>query len=451
MKKVFKILSISLCLAAFCCVMMPVAAFAADDQDLFTTIQGKLITTLQDLRQIVYVIAGFGLVMFAVLAVFNKISYKHLGYIMIGLSLLALMFPFIEYFSGDSDWDTKEQRDVVYGTFINAQKSYKYDPDSHTYQVQGTGSGEITNGTDKYKGGTPDDPSQMSDEEMDAWLKQVEADLDYKDREALNETINELSYENQKFASEMKDTVKVGDQEVSFRDWSAMQLAGCDVNSTSSKSAWKDGVRNVCTVDASGSVRVEKEVCQGKVKADGTCGKTTKQVVTDLYRTAANTVAVAQNIGNAGVGAVSIITDSVSAFGQAASIAGSDMTFLDKVKHIANLTHNTYGAAGSVTHDVNSIVGGFIGASKNVGDTARDWSVDYENNKQGENATTALMDTWNQIFRKQQQKVSGVGTAIDKGANVGNTAHGLGQNIDSSIHTFQNIANKLKGLFGNKK
>ncbi|MBO4285492.1 MAG: TrbC/VirB2 family protein [Alphaproteobacteria bacterium] len=447
MKKVFKILSISLCLAAFCYVAMPALAFAADDKDLFTTIQGKLITTLQDLRQIVYVIAGFGLMMFAVLAVFNKISYKHLGYIMIGLSLLALMFPFIEYFSGDSDWDTKEQRDVVYGTFINAQKSYKYDPNSHTYQVQGTGSGEITSGTDNYKGGTPDDPSQMSDEEMNAWLKQVEAEADYESQKALNETINDINAHNLK----LTDTVKVGDKEVSFRDWSAMQLAGCDTNSTSSKSAWKDGVRNVCTVDQNGGVRVEKEVCQGKVKSDGTCGKTTKQVVTNLYRTAANTVAVAQNIGNTGVGAASILTDSVSAFDQAKSIAGSDMTFLDKVKHIANLTHNTYGATGSVTHDVNSIIGGFIGASQNVGDTAKDWSVNYENNKQGTNATTSLMNAWNQIFRNQQQKVSGVGTAIDKGANVGNTAHNLGQNIDSSVNTFQNMFSKIKGLFGKKK
>ena len=448
MKKVFKILSIGLCLAAFCYVMMPVAAFAAEDgKDLFTTIQGKLITTLQDLRQIVYVIAGFGLVMFAVLAVFNKISYKHLGYIMIGLSLLALMFPFIEYFSGDSDWDTKEQRDVVYGTFISAQKSYKYDPDSHTYQVQGTGSSEITGGTDKYNGGTPNDPSQMSDEEMEAWLKQVEAEIDYELNKDLNQTINDISAQG----LNLTDTVKVGDKEVSFRDWSAMQLAGCDVNSTSSKSAWKDGVRNVCTVDANGGVRVEKEVCQGKVKDDGKCSKTTKQVVTDLYRTAANAVAATQNIGNAATGAVSVLTGSVSAYGQAKSIAGSDMTFLDKVKHIANLTHNTYGVTGSVTNDVNSIIGGFVGVSQNVGDTARDWSVNYENNKQGENATTALMNTWGQIFRNQQQKVSTVGSKVDKGANVGNTAHSLGQNIDSSVNTYKNMVNKIKGLFGKKK
>ena len=38
---------------------------------------------------------AFGLIMFAVMAIFNKISFKHLAYIMIGLSLLSLMFPFI--------------------------------------------------------------------------------------------------------------------------------------------------------------------------------------------------------------------------------------------------------------------------------------------------------------------------------------------------------------------
>ncbi len=78
-------------------VFLPSLAFAAD---VFDTISSKMITTVKDVRRIAYVIAGFGLVMFTVLAIFNKISFKHLSYIMISLTILALMMPFIEYFSG---------------------------------------------------------------------------------------------------------------------------------------------------------------------------------------------------------------------------------------------------------------------------------------------------------------------------------------------------------------
>ena len=94
-------------------VFSPAATFAASG-DIFTIISNKMITTIQDVRKIVYVIAGFGLIMFAVLAVFNKISFKHLSYIMIGLSLLSVMMPFINYFSGAN----LEDSEYSYENFI---------------------------------------------------------------------------------------------------------------------------------------------------------------------------------------------------------------------------------------------------------------------------------------------------------------------------------------------
>lgn len=96
MKKVSKI-TVFLLLSLI--VFSSNSAFAASG-DIFTIISNKMVSTIQDVRKIVYVIAGFGLIMFAVLAIFNKISFKHLAYIMIGLSLLSLMMPFINYFSG---------------------------------------------------------------------------------------------------------------------------------------------------------------------------------------------------------------------------------------------------------------------------------------------------------------------------------------------------------------
>lgn len=84
-------------------LVMPslVHAEVATEKNIFAIIQNKMITTVLDVRKIVYIIAGFGLIMFSVLAIFNKISFKHLGYIMISLSLLALITPFIEYFTGE--------------------------------------------------------------------------------------------------------------------------------------------------------------------------------------------------------------------------------------------------------------------------------------------------------------------------------------------------------------
>ena len=99
MKKYLKHIRILAFFLLMAAVLAPSTVWAAEG-NIFTITSNKMITTLQDVRKIVYVIAGFGLIMFAVLAIFNKISFKHLAYIMIGLSLLAVMMPFINYFSG---------------------------------------------------------------------------------------------------------------------------------------------------------------------------------------------------------------------------------------------------------------------------------------------------------------------------------------------------------------
>lgn len=114
MNKTNKILALLLP-ALFVC--LPVEAFAAGD--IFTIISNKMVSTVLDVRKIVYVVAGFGLVMFSVLAIFNKISFKHLSYIMIGLFLLSVMMPFINYFSGANLRDSS----YTYDDFISGQDS----------------------------------------------------------------------------------------------------------------------------------------------------------------------------------------------------------------------------------------------------------------------------------------------------------------------------------------
>lgn len=110
MKRQFKYLFLTLLLGV---LLLPASAMAADN--IFQVISQKMMTTVIDVRRIVYVIAGFGLIMFTTLAIFNKISFKHLAYIMIGLSLLAVMMPFINYFAGVNLEDTE----FSYGNYLN--------------------------------------------------------------------------------------------------------------------------------------------------------------------------------------------------------------------------------------------------------------------------------------------------------------------------------------------
>ncbi len=68
-------------------------------QGIFKTMACKITTTLFDIRKIVYILGGFGLIAFTFAAIFNKISFKHLANIALSLFLLSMITPFIEYFT----------------------------------------------------------------------------------------------------------------------------------------------------------------------------------------------------------------------------------------------------------------------------------------------------------------------------------------------------------------
>lgn len=71
--------------------------------NVFLLIACKATTTLADLRVIAYIISGFGMVALAYAAIFGKMDWKHLANIGIGLFLLSMMTPFIEYFTTGKD------------------------------------------------------------------------------------------------------------------------------------------------------------------------------------------------------------------------------------------------------------------------------------------------------------------------------------------------------------
>lgn len=82
-------------------------------QGIFKVMACKITTTLFDIRKIVYILGGFGLIAFTFAAIFNKISFKHLANIVLSLFLLSMMTPFIEYFTS-ADGSTP----LTYGYFL---------------------------------------------------------------------------------------------------------------------------------------------------------------------------------------------------------------------------------------------------------------------------------------------------------------------------------------------
>ena len=93
--------------------------FAAES-NIFTTIRDKAASSLKDIKLVVYIIGGFGLIGFAFMAIFNKISWKWFSSLAIGLFLVAVMGLFIDYFTGTNEHATM----LDYGNYLNGDGSY---------------------------------------------------------------------------------------------------------------------------------------------------------------------------------------------------------------------------------------------------------------------------------------------------------------------------------------
>ena len=75
-------------------------AFADGGGDaIWGKLAGKAALIGDGLRRSGYMIAGLGLIFFSFMAIFNKISWKNLAYIMLSCFVLSIMFGLINYFS----------------------------------------------------------------------------------------------------------------------------------------------------------------------------------------------------------------------------------------------------------------------------------------------------------------------------------------------------------------
>ncbi len=346
-------------------VFLPADAMAAGD--IFTIIAKKMGQAVLDIRQIVYVIAGFGLIMFAFLAIFNKISFKHLGYLSIGLFLLSVMIPFINYFAGLN----MTERDFAFGDHTRGQDNKIIGSDVGSMadctpescpKAEGIGiSGGIGSAGDiggGVLGGMKDPFGGVGGPVMDPNISGV----------------------------------AVGDQ-----GWDA---SGC---------------RN----GADG----KKECCEGKMK-DGKCKKTTKQALKDLVSAGKSVISAGKNamdVYEQGKGAVTAGIDGVSKIGDAIKNGDGFFDTMGDVAAIAGQTGNKVGSNLSLSM-------GHIGLGMDdVSDLAQNVSTNYENNPTGKNKVSDGLDNSpiHDTIEKGQDAVDGVRKDVGDYAGYGKDAAGL--------------------------
>ena len=108
-------------------------------ENIFTQIRDKAIDVLVDSRQLVFLLGGFGLIGFAFMAVFNKISWKWFANIAIGLFLVSVMGMFIAYFTGADELSDALDYGYDAGSNLgnndgsNGNINETYDPDENPY------------------------------------------------------------------------------------------------------------------------------------------------------------------------------------------------------------------------------------------------------------------------------------------------------------------------------
>lgn len=116
MKNRIKLIALSFILIGF---SMFVCAEAS--ADIFDRLSDRTTEFAKGLRNIAYVISGFGIIMFTFLAITGKINFKHLGYISMSLFILAAMGALIDYITERSDAPTSLST-VFRDTYKNAGK-----------------------------------------------------------------------------------------------------------------------------------------------------------------------------------------------------------------------------------------------------------------------------------------------------------------------------------------
>lgn len=90
----------TICCVAMIALMGSTDAFATDD--LMGTAQSKAVAVFRSVKQIIFVVGGFGLVALAFMAIFGKMDWKKFSMLAVGLAILAAAGAIVDYATGDS-------------------------------------------------------------------------------------------------------------------------------------------------------------------------------------------------------------------------------------------------------------------------------------------------------------------------------------------------------------
>ena len=77
-------------------ILLPNQSYA-----LFEELTAKGAEIFMGMRDIIYVVAGFGIIGIAIGGFFGNLNWKWLGAIIIGLMIIAMTAAFVEYVSGE--------------------------------------------------------------------------------------------------------------------------------------------------------------------------------------------------------------------------------------------------------------------------------------------------------------------------------------------------------------
>lgn len=88
-----------------CCVALIVLMGTADNalaNDLMKTANNKAVAVFKSVKQIIFVVGGFGLVALAFMAIFGKLDWKKFSMLAVGLAILAAAGAIVDYATGSS-------------------------------------------------------------------------------------------------------------------------------------------------------------------------------------------------------------------------------------------------------------------------------------------------------------------------------------------------------------
>lgn len=86
-------------------------AMAADD--VFTTVVNKGVDLFQEIRTVVFVLGGFGLVGLAVASIFGRPMWKWFAFLALGLVVVAVAGAIVSYFTDDTDVNSSKLGDTL--------------------------------------------------------------------------------------------------------------------------------------------------------------------------------------------------------------------------------------------------------------------------------------------------------------------------------------------------